>query len=89
MTEHRRAIRRRVLKSAMIELEGGAYSCGVQNLSDCGAALNVRIPSAYRMSLCSSLGRYRGIAELFGARRPGWASPLKAGSCQLFVDDRQ
>ena len=65
MTEHRRAIRRRVLKSAMIELEGGAYSCGVQNLSDCGAALNVRIPSAYRMSLCSSLGKETRLGVAF------------------------
>jgi len=53
MTEHRRAIRRRVLKSAMIEFEGGAFSCAVRNLSDCGAALDVPnsfgIPREFRL----------------------------------------
>ena len=41
MTENRRAVRRRVLKSAMIEFEGGAFSCAVRNISDSGAALDV------------------------------------------------
>ncbi len=41
MTENRRAARRRVLKSAVIEFEGGAFSCAVRNISDSGAALDV------------------------------------------------
>ncbi len=41
MDENRRAIRRRVLKSATIEFDGGAYSCAVRNLSKTGAALDV------------------------------------------------
>jgi hypothetical protein len=41
MDENRRAIRRRVLKNAMIEFEGGAYSCAVRNLSEAGAAVDV------------------------------------------------
>ncbi len=41
MLENRRACRRRVLKSAMIEFEGGAFSCAVRNLSDAGAAVDV------------------------------------------------
>jgi hypothetical protein len=41
MSENRKAARRRVLKSAMIEFEGGAFSCAVRNLSDTGAALDV------------------------------------------------
>jgi hypothetical protein len=45
MDENRGAIRRRVLKSAMIEFEGGAYSCAVRNLSEAGAALDV--PSSF------------------------------------------
>jgi hypothetical protein len=41
MEENRRAIRRRVLKSATIEFDRGAYSCAVRNLSGTGAALDV------------------------------------------------
>jgi hypothetical protein len=41
LAENRRAIRRRVLKSAMIEFDRGAYSCAVRNLSGAGAALDV------------------------------------------------
>ena len=41
MTENRKAARRRVLKSAVIEFEGGAFSCAVRNVSDTGAALDV------------------------------------------------
>ena len=41
MTENRKAYRRRVLKSATIEFESGAYSCAVRNLSGTGAALDV------------------------------------------------
>jgi hypothetical protein len=36
MDENRRAIRRRVLKSATIEFDRGAYSCAVRNLSGAG-----------------------------------------------------
>lgn len=38
MDENRRTIRRRVLKSATIEYERGAYSCVIRNLSGAGAA---------------------------------------------------
>ncbi len=41
MDENRRAIRSRVLKSATIEFDRGAYSCAVRNLSAAGAALDV------------------------------------------------
>ena len=41
MDESRRAIRRRVLKSATIEFDSGAYSCAVRNMSEAGAALDV------------------------------------------------
>jgi hypothetical protein len=41
MDENRRAFRRRVLKSATIEFDGGAHSCAVRNLSTTGAALDV------------------------------------------------
>jgi PilZ domain-containing protein len=41
VVENRRAYRRRVLKSATIEFDGGAFSCAVRNLSDTGAALDV------------------------------------------------
>jgi hypothetical protein len=41
MDENRRAIRRRVLKSATIEFARRAYSCAVRNLSEAGAALDV------------------------------------------------
>ena len=41
MDENRKAIRRRVLKSATIEFDRGAYSCAVRNLSEAGAALDV------------------------------------------------
>ena len=44
MDENRRVIRRRVLKSATIEFDRGAYSCAVRNLSGAGATLDV--PSA-------------------------------------------
>jgi hypothetical protein len=41
MDENRKAIRRRVLKSATIEFDRGAHSCAVRNLSKAGAALDV------------------------------------------------
>ena len=41
MDENRRAIRRRVLKSATIEFDRGAYSWAVRNLSEAGTALDV------------------------------------------------
>jgi hypothetical protein len=41
MDEKRKASRRRVLKSATIEFDRGAYSCAVRNLSDNGASLDV------------------------------------------------
>jgi hypothetical protein len=41
MDENRRAVRRRVLKSAAIEFDRGAYSCAVRNLSEVGAALDI------------------------------------------------
>jgi PilZ domain len=41
MNENRRSIRRRVLQSATIEFDCGAYSCAVRNLSEAGAALDV------------------------------------------------
>jgi hypothetical protein len=42
MDENRRAVRRRrVLKTATIEFNRGAYSCAVRNLSEAGAALDV------------------------------------------------
>ena len=41
MIENRRAYRRRVLKSAVIEFDSGAFSCAVRNLSEAGAALDV------------------------------------------------
>jgi hypothetical protein len=51
--ENRRATRRRVLKSATIEFDQGAYSCAVRNLSETGAALDVpyalAIPREFRL----------------------------------------
>jgi hypothetical protein len=41
MDDNRRAIRRRILKSATIEFDRGAHSCAVRNLSESGAALDV------------------------------------------------
>ena len=41
MDENRRAIRRRVLKGAIIEFDRAAFSCAVRNLSEAGAALDV------------------------------------------------
>jgi hypothetical protein len=41
MDEKRKSIRRRVLKSATIEFDIGAYSCAVRDLSNTGAALDV------------------------------------------------
>jgi len=41
MDENRKAIRRRILKSATIEFDRGAHSCAVRNLSEAGAALDV------------------------------------------------
>jgi PilZ domain len=46
MDENRRASRRRVLKSATIEFDRGAYSCAVRNLSEAGAALDVPYATA-------------------------------------------
>jgi len=41
MVEKRRVYRRRVLKGATIEFDGGAFSCAVRNLSETGAALDI------------------------------------------------
>jgi hypothetical protein len=41
MAEKRRAKRSRVLKSAIIQFECGAYSCVVRNFSEVGAALEI------------------------------------------------
>jgi len=41
MDENRRAIRRRVLKGAIIEFDRAAFSCAVRNLSEAGAALDL------------------------------------------------
>jgi PilZ domain len=53
MDENRRAIRRRVLKGATIEFDGGAFSCAVRNLSETGAALDIPflfgIPHEFRL----------------------------------------
>jgi hypothetical protein len=46
MDENRKASRRRVLKSATIEFDRGAYSCAVRNLSEAGAALDVPFAAA-------------------------------------------
>jgi hypothetical protein len=43
MGENRKASRRRVLKSATIEFDRGAFSCAVRNLSEAGAALGIGI----------------------------------------------
>jgi hypothetical protein len=55
MDENRKASRRRVLKSATIEFDRGAYSCAVRNLSDAGAALDVpfalAIPHEFKLIL--------------------------------------
>jgi hypothetical protein len=60
MLENRTACRRRVLKSAMIEFEGGAFSCAVRNLSDAGAAVDDR----------RGLGRQRDIPFFQSRPRP-------------------
>jgi len=55
--ENRRATRRRVLKSATIEFDQGAYSCAVRNLSETGAALDVpyalAIPHEFKLIMAS------------------------------------
>ena len=55
MDENRRTSRRRVLKSAVIEFDRGAYSCAVRNLSEAGAALDVpyalAIPHEFKLIL--------------------------------------
>jgi PilZ domain len=57
MDENRMAIRRRVLKSAMIEFDFGAYSCVVRNFSEAGAALDVpyalAIPHEFKLIMGS------------------------------------
>ncbi len=44
MSEHRIALRKRVLKAGTIEFGGGGIDCTVRNLSDTGAALSVESP---------------------------------------------
>ena len=44
MSEHRIALRKRVLKTGLIEFNGGVINCTVRNLSDTGAALSVESP---------------------------------------------
>ena len=44
MTEHRVALRQRVLKAGTIEFGGGAIDCIIRNLSATGAALEVASP---------------------------------------------
>jgi PilZ domain len=55
MAENRKAYRRRVLKSATIEFESGAYSCAVRNLSGAGAALDVPytlgVPAEFKLRM--------------------------------------
>jgi hypothetical protein len=57
MDENRMAIRRRVLKSAMIEFDFGTYSCVVRNFSEAGAALDVpyalAIPHEFKLIMGS------------------------------------
>ncbi|SIO62785.1 PilZ domain-containing protein [Bradyrhizobium erythrophlei] len=63
MDENRRAVRRRrVLKSATIEFDRGAYSCAVRNLSEAGAALDVPyarpIPHEFTLVMESDQARW-------------------------------
>ena len=44
MSEHRIALRKRVLKAGTIEFAGGGIDCTVRNLSETGAALSVESP---------------------------------------------
>jgi PilZ domain-containing protein len=44
MAERRKAPRRRVLKAGKIEFDGSAIDCGVRDLTDLGAALDVATP---------------------------------------------
>jgi hypothetical protein len=62
MDENRKASRRRVLKSATIEFDRGAYSCAVRNLSEAGAALDVpyavSIPHEFKLIMeCDRVSR--------------------------------
>jgi hypothetical protein len=61
MDENRKATRRRVLKSAIIEFDGGAYSCAVRNLSEAGAALDVpyavTIPHEFKLTIENQISR--------------------------------
>jgi hypothetical protein len=61
MDENRRAIRRRVLKSATIEFDRAAYSCTVRNLSETGAALDVpyAVPVPSDFGLIMDAGQVR------------------------------
>ena len=53
MSEHRIAPRQRVLKTGIIEFDGGLIDCAVRNLSNTGAALSVEsligIPSDFEL----------------------------------------
>ena len=66
MDENRRAIRRRVLKSAMIEFDHGAHSCAVRNLSEGGAALDV--PYALAIPHEFTLTASRWVTQPAGSR---------------------
>jgi len=63
MDENRKASRRRVLKSATIEFDQGAYSCAVRNLSEAGAALDVpfaaAIPHEFKLIMTTDQGSRR------------------------------
>ncbi|QDM19185.1 PilZ domain-containing protein [Tardiphaga sp. vice278] len=58
MSENRSALRRRVLKGAVIEFGGGTIDCTIRNLSETGAALSVQsavgIPSEFNLIMGGS-----------------------------------
>jgi hypothetical protein len=73
--EKRQMRRRRVFKAAMIEFPGGAFSCVVRDLSDCGANLDVPsqigIPHEFMLSIPT--------AELRRPCRAVWRSAERIG----------
>ncbi|MCK1294884.1 MULTISPECIES: PilZ domain-containing protein [Bradyrhizobium] len=73
--EKRNVRRRRVLKAAMIEFPGGAFSCVVRDLSDGGANLDVPsqigIPHEFMLSIPT--------AELHRPCRTVWRSAKRIG----------
>ncbi|MCG2632450.1 PilZ domain-containing protein [Bradyrhizobium sp. WYCCWR 13023] len=73
--EKRHVRRRRVFKAAMIEFPGGAFSCVVRDLSDCGANLDVPsqigIPHEFMLSIPT--------AQLHRLCRAVWRSDKRIG----------